>query len=601
MVLSDNFMNMILEKKYKKMYKISLIIISILIFGKINSQELKHHSAHKSQKEYFDFLKKNHPKQYLNFWKAKKMASIKKTKDCNLEKIVFGWHPYWAGDAYQNYRWDMLSDLSFFSYEVDYLTGNAITTHDFETANVIDEALANNVRVNLCVTMFDDFSAFFGNATAQQTLIDNLLTLVENRNINGVNIDFEGVPSSQKSELTAFITSLANQFHGNIVNSQVSIALPAVDWADVFDINALKDKIDLFLIMGYDYYWTSGGVGNIAGPTGQLYTMYNFDRNQSRSVIYYLNEGVAHEKLCLGMPYYGFDWMTNNANVPTEAIADGQAIFIKTVKQNSNGYYSNKHFEDSSLCAYYNYNDGNYHQAWIDDEETMKYKYDIVLRQGIAGIGIWALGYDDGYTEMWDLIENKFSTCAEVPTSYDFFDMGGPLRNHYDREDYTYTIAPTNYNSNLTLSFTSFELEAGYDSLWIYDGVDINAPLIGGYSGTTSPGTIEASGGALTVRFHSDGATVKQGWNAHWTCNSANIENSNNEEFEIYPNPANDIMKIKSVLPPTSLKLFSLQGKLFKKVRNSNYINTSNLKNGFYLLEVNFSNSVSTKKIIIQH
>lgn len=601
MELLDNFMNMISEKIIKIMYKISLVIISILIFGKINSQELKHHSAHKSQKEYFDFLKKNNPKEYYNFGKAKKMSSTKNSKDCNLEKIVFGWHPYWAGNSYQNYRWDMLSDLSYFSYEVDYLTGNAITTNNFETAAVIDEALANSTRVNLCVTMFDDFSAFFDNATAQQTLIDNLLTLVQNRNINGVNIDFEGVPSSQKSNLTAFLINLANQFHGNISNSQVSIALPAVDWADVFDINALKDKIDLFLIMGYDYYWSSGGVGNIAGPTGQLYTMYDFDYNQSRSVIYYLNEGVPHEKLCLGMPYYGFDWKTNNANVPTEATANGQAIFIKTVKQNSNGYYSNKHIEDSSLCAYYNYNNGNYHQAWIDDEETMKYKYDIVLRQGIAGIGIWALGYDDGYTEMWDLIENKFSNCAEVPANYDFFDMGGPLRTHYDREDYTYTIAPTNYISNLTLSFTSFELEAGYDSLWIYDGTDINAPLIGGYSGTTSPGVINASGGALTIKFHSDGATVKQGWNAHWQCNTSNIVSNENEELDIYPNPAKDIVKIKSSAIPSSIKLFSMQGKLIKHIKNFDKIDISNLKNGFYLLEVSFSNSVSTKKINVQH
>ncbi|NPA44141.1 MAG: T9SS type A sorting domain-containing protein, partial [Chlorobi bacterium] len=440
----------------------------------------------------------------------------------------------------------------------------------------------------------------FDNTSAQQNLIDNLLTLVQNRNANGVNIDFEGVPSSEKNNLTDFLINLSEQFHSQIPNSQVSVALPAVDWADVFDITALKDYIDLFLIMGYDYYWTSGGVGDIAGPTGQLYTMYDFNYNQSRSVIYYLNEGVPHEKLCLGVPYYGFDWQTNDDNVPTEAVANGSPIFISTIKENAEGYYSNKNIEDSSLCAYYNYNNGNFHQAWIDDEETMQFKYDLVLRQGIAGIGIWALGYDDGYSEMWDLIKNNFSSCAEVPTTYDFFDMGGPLREHYNREDYIYTIAPTNYVSDLTLSFSSFELEAGYDSLWIYDGANIEAPLIGGYSGNTSPNIIEASGGALTIKFHSDGATVKQGWNAKWNCNSSSVA-TNNSEIEIYPNPANQFIKIQSDLIPVSVKIYSLQGKLVATKYNSKYINTSNLKSGFYFIEVNFLNQKIVNKIIINH
>lgn len=579
---------------------ITLLILTLTILN-LNSQNKANFTPHKNQKIYFDSIAKNSPKEFARFQKSKKMTSNKNTKDCNLNKIVFGWHPYWVGNAYQNYNWNLLSDLSYFSYEVNYLTGDAITTHDFATASVVNEAIANNTRVNLCVTMFDDFSAFFDNASAQQNLIDNLLTLIENKNANGVNIDFEGVLESEKDDLTNFLISLSSQFHSQIPNSQISIALPAVDWKDAFDITALKDNIDLFLIMGYDYYWTSGGVGNIAGPTGQLYTMYNFDRNQSRSVIDYLQKGVPHEKLCLGVPYYGFDWRTNNAEVPTEAIASGNAIFIKTIKNNAINYYSNKNIEDSSLCAYYNYNNGNFHQAWIDDEETMKYKYDIVLKQGIAGIGIWALGYDDGYTEMWDLIANTFSSCAEVPTNYDFFDMGGPLRNHYNREDYTYTIAPTNYTRNLVLEFSNFNLEANYDSLWIYDGINTDDPLIGGYSGTTSPGTINASGGALTIKFHSDGATVKQGWNAHWSCNSSNIKNKLLNNLEVYPNPANYTIFVKAEDKPNSLKLFSLQGKKIRTVYKSNKIDISNVEDGLYLIQAKFDNTIITNKIIIKH
>jgi hypothetical protein len=44
----------------------------------------------------------------------------------SLSKRVFGYHPYWTGTKWTAYRWDLLSDLCYFSYEVDPLTGNAL-------------------------------------------------------------------------------------------------------------------------------------------------------------------------------------------------------------------------------------------------------------------------------------------------------------------------------------------------------------------------------------------------------------------------------------------------------------------------------------------
>ncbi len=132
------------------------------------------------------------------------------------------------------------------------------------------------------------------------------------------------------------------------------------------------------------------------------------------------------------------------------------------------------------------------------------------------------MGYDDTYTELWNLLRDKFTDCAIVPCIDSIYDMGGPTNDHYNNEEYSYTIAPTNA-TGLSLSFNSFFLEEKYDSLWIYDGYDTIAPLIGGYSGTTSPGTINASGSALTLKFYSDNATNESGWKAIWQCLTDNI------------------------------------------------------------------------------
>ena len=130
---------------------------------------------------------------------------------CNLNKMVYGWHPYWIGNEYQNYQWDLLSHLSFFSYEVDYLTGNAVSTHGWSTNAAVNAALATGTtKVTLCVTLFANHTSFLGNTAAKQTLITNLINLISSRGAHGVNIDFEGLPSSQSAAFANFMVDLSN-------------------------------------------------------------------------------------------------------------------------------------------------------------------------------------------------------------------------------------------------------------------------------------------------------------------------------------------------------------------------------------------------------
>lgn len=444
-----------------------------------------------------------------------KPSSAHKSTTCTLNKRVFGWHPYWMGTAYNNYDWELISDLSYFSYEVDVNTGNAITTHNWLTANVVTTAQANGVDVNLCVTLFSNHATLLGNASSKQTLISNLISLVQQRNAKGVNIDFEGVPSAQSAAFTAFMIDLCNQMHAAVPNSEVSIALPAVNWSGVYDVTSMAPYVDLFCIMGYDYYWSGS---TTAGPTDPLYnfqTSYNY--TLSKSITYYLDNGVPASKLILGLPYYGREWPTSSSTIPSSTTANGVSRTYGFVRDNSTGNYSTAQWDANSFTPYYTYNSGGWNQCFIDNAYSLGKRYDIVNQRGIAGIGIWALGYDDGYTELWDKIRHKLSTCGTIPCSDTIYDMGGPNRNYYDNENYTYTIAPTGA-STVTLAFSSFNIELNYDTLWIYDGPGTGSPLIGAYTGTNSPGTVSSSGSSLTIRFKSDGATVNTGWVAVWNC-----------------------------------------------------------------------------------
>ncbi len=444
------------------------------------------------------------------------------SRACNLTKRVYGWHPYWSAGLEANYDWNGLTDFCYFSYEVNSATGGAITTHNWATAPAVTTALANGVNVTLCATLFSGHTAFFASSTSQQTLITNLINLVSARGAKGVNIDFEGMAASHRAGFTAFMINLCNQMHAAIPGSEVSICLYAVDWSNVFDMAAMNSYVDLFIIMGYDYYYSGS---TTAGPEDPLYnfqTSYNY--TLTKSLTFYLKQGTTPSKLLLGLPWYGREWGTTLSTIPSPTSGVGtNSVTYTTMRNNVSGNYSTRAWDPISFSTYFpSVRGGNNWQAFIDDAYSMGKRFDIVNQRGVGGIGIWALGYDDGYPDFWNLIRNKFTNCAVVPCTDTIYDMGGPSRNYYDSENYTYTIAPTGA-SGVTLNFSSFNTELNFDTLWIYNGASTASPLIGFYHGTTSPGVVTSSGGALTIRYKSDVSTVAAGWQAIWNCTIDNI------------------------------------------------------------------------------
>jgi PKD repeat protein len=107
------------------------------------------------------------------------------------------------------------------------------------------------------------------------------------------------------------------------------------------------------------------------------------------------------------------------------------------------------------------------------------------------------------------------TTTTYTSESGTFYDTGGASGDYGNDERQLYLIKPDNAGQ-ITLTFNSFDLEDNYDFLYIYDGDNVFAPLIGRWN-TQSPGTVTSSGGALLVEFRSDCGTTAPGWQASWT------------------------------------------------------------------------------------
>ena len=105
------------------------------------------------------------------------------------------------------------------------------------------------------------------------------------------------------------------------------------------------------------------------------------------------------------------------------------------------------------------------------------------------------------------------STCCGT-----FYDSGGNANAYSDNETSVMTFCSSTSGQCVRLTFTSFDLETTFDRIRIYNGPNTASPLLGSYTGTTSPGIVTGTSGCLTIEFTSDGSVTHNGWSATVSC-----------------------------------------------------------------------------------
>lgn len=136
------------------------------------------------------------------------------------------------------------------------------------------------------------------------------------------------------------------------------------------------------------------------------------------------------------------------------------------------------------------------------------------------------------YVRMWTessaVLQGEFGLCAlrndPQICGGTIFDSGGPGANYQNNEVWEETFCPWKPGDVVTLDFSQFNIENGWDFFSIYDGPTTGAPLIGTFTGTGSPGVVSATinpsnpGGCLTVRFTSDFIITAPGYAFTLSC-----------------------------------------------------------------------------------
>ncbi len=335
----------------------------------------------------------------------------------SLTKTVYGFMPYWVVSDLSHVHWNLLTHVAYFSMGVN--SDGSLTNQSGSYAwpsgsyaqALIATAHANGVKVTLAATLFNSASiaALLGSSTSRQNAVNNLLSAVQAGGADGVNIDFEGVPSAQKANLVTFMTALSAAFHSAIAGSHVSLDTPAVDWSGAFDYDQLALNCDGLFIMGYDYYWSGSST---AGPCAPL---AGSARWGTYSVTWTVNDyltygGAANaSKFILGVPYYGYQWPTSSATVPSATTGNGTSKTYDAAGASAVTY--GRQWDSYGSVPYYVNSSGPY-QCFYDDAQSLGLKWDLVNSQGLGGTGIWALNYDTSNASLWDALSSKFQTAS---------------------------------------------------------------------------------------------------------------------------------------------------------------------------------------------
>ena len=316
---------------------------------------------------------------------------------------VIGYLPSWGDAGITGLRFDVMTQVNYFSLEMDG-TGDIDYTHGWggtASDDLITAAHAQGCRVLVTVTNFSQSSlnTLLSSPSNRANAVANLVDQAVSGGADGVDVDFEGMDDENKQDLVDFMQELQAALQAAMANPWTTLATPAVDWRGAYDYDELMYASNGLFIMGYGFHYSGSDPGPNAPKYGSnLWGGYSLDWSLE-DYIEYGGEANRHE-VYLGLPLYGRDWPSVSDDIPGEATEDGLSItYTSSV---ADAQVHGRQWDPESDTPYYMYQSQGWHQVWYDDDESVLSKVELVGEHDIGGFGFWALQFDGNDPLLWD-------------------------------------------------------------------------------------------------------------------------------------------------------------------------------------------------------
>jgi Glycosyl hydrolases family 18 len=196
--------------------------------------------------------------------------------------------------------------------------------------------------------------------------------------------------SEQINYITTAYTELIRQLAEVMHNQQRLIRVAAlvrtnddVEYTHIapyiWDYESLGAVVDQLVFMAYDFHWSTSDPGPIS-PAANVQAVWQ----------YVNSHGVPQEKLALGVPAYGYDWIVDvngkNSNRTQAQTVDATQLAAKNWPKSGE--------QDGETRYSYTDPQGRLHEVW---DTTTNFWHKVALTRQLCGCGVtvWRIGNGD--------------------------------------------------------------------------------------------------------------------------------------------------------------------------------------------------------------
>lgn len=242
----------------------------------------------------------------------------------------------------------------------------------------------------------DTTSQILNDYEKRESMIENLIKLVETYDIDGINVDFENMNESDKNVYSRFLIELAPRLKkmGKTLSVDVTAPDGSATWSLCFDRDVIADVSDYVIFMAYDQYGTSSSkAGTTAG--------YNWVEANIKKFLG--QEDVPPEKIVLGIPLYMRTWEEKQDGTYVPNVVNMNDLF-DVLPANQVATW------DEELKQYYvEYEKkGKKYKMWIENEKSIGEKINLAKKYNLAGIAFWEKDREPN-NEFWTFVKEELN------------------------------------------------------------------------------------------------------------------------------------------------------------------------------------------------
>lgn len=285
--------------------------------------------------------------------------------------------------------------LAIFTYSFT-RDGNLIQVED---APILQKCKELNIKPLLVISNYEKeafspelASEVLQNSEERNSLVQNLVNTVNEKDYAGVSIDFEFVPPDRRKDFTAFLEELKEGLGNRIlqVNAHAkSSDLPSNRLVGFLDYRAIGQIADIISVMTIDY-------GYAIGPPDPIAPIWWVEQ-----VMMYATGEINRRKVMMAMSLYGYDW-----TMPQQTGRVAEMLSVQNAQNRAINGWIPIQYDWNAVAPNYRYRKMNEeHVVWFEDITSVTAKFKQLEVYNLLGATYWRLRFK--FPQNWAYIKKN--------------------------------------------------------------------------------------------------------------------------------------------------------------------------------------------------